>query len=260
MKINSTIKPSTITSTLVAVFYLSTFTVQSAVTAYETDPDIAGSWDNNSYLGGTGTVTWNATDEDLDLAVSTGTSWSVLSETGATRAVDDTVTLEIKEVSASSTFNSDFALVGITLSSTTIPTLQDGTPHYTFSLRGILGTASQDWFYQILDGKNPVNVLHASANFPAPSSTTTLSIERNGDEYDFLANGSVIYTSAGSYTPAENDSMTNYHMAYASGTFATLNATVDNFGTIPIPEPSSSALLGLSGLALILRRNRHKSN
>ena len=246
---------------LTTIAALASLPLQAAVTAFDTDPDIAGSWENNTYLISTGTATWNAGDQDLDLAAGTGTtSWAVLSETVATRAADESVTLDIKSVSANNTSPSftDFALVGITLSSTGSPALQDGTPHYTFSLRGTLYVGGgQDWFYQILDGKNPVNEIYASANFPVPTTTTTLAIERNGDEYDFLANGSVIYTSAGSYTAAQNDSMVNYHIAYASGTFTTFNATVDNFGVVvAVPEPSSTALLGLGGLALALRRRR----
>jgi len=247
---------------LTTIAALASLPLQAAVTAFDTDPDIAGSWENNTYTGSTGTATWNAGDQDLDLAVGTGTSWAVLSETVATRAADESVTLDIKSVSATFTFttppfNVDFALVGITLSSTGSPALQDGTPHYTFSLRGTLYVGgAQDWFYQILDGENPVNVIYAGMNFLVPTDTTTLAIERNGDEYDFLANGSVIYTSAGSYTAAQNDSMANYHIAYASGTYTTFNATVDNFGTIAVPEPSSTALLGLGGLALVLRRKR----
>ncbi len=256
-------KTNTLTKTALPLAVVTLLTAQllqaaTSVIDFSTDPDIAGSWENNTYTGGAGTATWNSGDQDLDLQALTGTTnWAVLSPTGATRAADDTVTLDISSVSATSTSSvPDFALVGIAISTLGSPTLQNGSPHYTFSLRSTINSSSQNWFYQILDGKNPVNQIHGSANFPVPTSTTTLAIERNGDEYDFLANGSVIYTSSGSYTAAENDAMVNYHIAYGSGLFTTLDATVDNFNVVAVPEPSSTALLGLGGLALTLRRRK----
>lgn len=75
------------------------------------------------------------------------------------------------------------------------------------------------------------------------------------------ANGDGSHTSPLTPTGLVNGDMATITFALRDGSSADgLTYTLDNFeleGTItPVPEPSSAALLGISGLALVLRRRR----
>ncbi|MBT3192426.1 MAG: hypothetical protein HN341_07710 [Verrucomicrobia bacterium] len=214
-------------------------------TDFSTDPDITNSWDNHVQLGSAGTATWNSGDEDLDLlAPEWPNYWNLLSRTDATRGADESVTMDVTSLSASSTREDDWTFVGLTISSTETPGFGDGTPLYTFRILGAgadiePNTVPGRWQYNILDGAN--NSLFTSAS-SFEFTPVTMGIRRDGDEYDFLVDGSTIFASSGTYTEAQNDAMVNYHIAWGSGTFTALNATVDNFG-IGEPPPVGSMFL-----------------
>jgi hypothetical protein len=216
-----------------------------AYTDFSTDPDITNSWDNHVQLGSAGTATWNLGDEDLDLlAPESPNYWNLLSRTDATRGADESVTMDVTSLSASSTRADDWTFVGLTISSTETPGFGDGTPLYTFRILGVganiePNTVPGRWQYNILDGAN--NSLFTSAS-SFEFTPVTMGIRRNGDEYDFLVDGSTIFASSGTYTEAQNDAMVNYHIAWGSGTYTALNATVDNFG-IGEPPPVGSMFL-----------------
>jgi hypothetical protein len=70
--------------------------------------------------------------------------------------------------------------------------------------------------------------------------TTLLSVAVDGNQSTLFAHGDV--ATAGSYTETFGGDVSS--------------ATVLAFEAAAIPEPSSTALLGLGGLALILRRRR----
>ncbi len=216
-----------------------------AYTDFSTDPDITNSWDNHVQLGSAGTATWNLGDEDLDLlAPESPNYWNLLSRTDATRGADESVTMDVTSLSASSTRADDWTFVGLTISSTETPGFGDGTPLYTFRILGVganiePNTVPGRWQYNILDGAN--NSLFTSVS-SFEFTPVTMGIRRNGDEYDFLVDGSTIFASSGTYTEAQNDAMVNYHIAWGSGTFTALNATVDNFG-IGEPPPVGSMFL-----------------
>ena len=223
-------------------------------TDFSSDPDMTGSWDHHVQLGAAGVNSWNAGTENLGLTAATGDSWNLLSPTGATRGANDSVTLDVTSLSASTTHSGDWTFLGLTISSAAAPGFGDGSPLYTFRLLSVGSDVNNGlWSYNVIDGAN--NSIYSSA--PSVSVTSlTMGIERNGDEYDFLIDGSSIFTSAGTYDAGENDSLANYHIAYGSGVFTTLNATVDNFGVTAIPEPSFFALLGVGAAMLWVVRRR----
>ena len=232
--------------------------LSAAVIDFSTDPDIAGSWDQHNQLSA-GTVNWNSVDEDLDLTAGTPARWSLLSPADATREANDAVSLDVTSLSASGDVNLnptfaplDWAHVGLTIAVESAPALS-GATGYSFWLRSDNGDINNDlWVYEVRDGAN--NMLFSSAT-SFTFAPVTLSIERSGAEYDFLVDGSSIFTSSATYTTLQNDSMVNYDIVFGSGSFATLNATVDNFGIIP--EPGTYALLGgLFALGCVMLRRR----
>lgn len=230
--------------------------VNATLVDFATDPD-TDNWDNHVQLGSAGTATWNSGDEALDLFSDTGDRWNLLSPTGASRGANESVTLDVTSLGASTTHSGDWTFLGLTISSAEAPGFGDGSPLYTFRLLSAGSDINNGlWSYNVIDGAN--SSIYTSVPAPSFSFTAlTMGIERNGDEFDFLINGSSIFTSAGTYDAGQNDSMANYHIAYGSGVFTTLNATVDNFGITAIPEPSFFALLGV-GVAMLLavrRRN-----
>ena len=215
---------------------LSAVTLEKLLPVYDfsNDPDVAGGWDNHVYYLSAGTATWNSGDEDLDLvADGSPDCWNLLSRAGATRAENESVTLDVTSLSASSTRSTDWAGIGLAISSNAEPKLLgDTSPIYTFRLASVgPNIAAGLWVYQVLS--------HAgTALYSSPSSFSftpvTMTIERSGDEYDFLVDGVSIFTSSGTYSAGENDSMVNFHIALSSGAFSTLNATVDNFTYVPV--------------------------
>ena len=234
--------------------------LSAAVIDFSTDPDIAGSWDQHNQLNA-GTVNWNSVDEDLDLTAGTPARWSLLSPADATREANDTVSLDVTSLSASGDINldpvyapKDWAHVGLTIAVESAPAISSATG-YSFWLRSESADGDINnglWAYEVRDGANNMLFRSATSFTFVP---VTLSIERSGAEYDFLVDGSSIYTSPGTYSEAQHDSMENYDIVFGSGSFATLNATVDNFGVIP--EPGTYALLGgLFALGCVMLRRR----
>jgi hypothetical protein len=212
---------------------------QAEVTFYDdfsSDPNIAGDWEYAVHHTAVGTATWNSGDEDLDLSSALG-QWGLLSRTGTTREADESVTMDITSLSASTTYHADWTLVGIAISSNAAPRLLgDSSPLYTFRLVSLGANINAGlWQYQVLK--------HGGASIytsPTAFSFTpvTLGIRRNGDEYNFLADGAVIYTTTGTYSAVVNNSMMNYHIVHGAGSFTTNDATVDNFGVVvdlPLP-------------------------
>ncbi|MBT3192427.1 MAG: LamG domain-containing protein [Verrucomicrobia bacterium] len=212
---------------------------QAEITFYDdfsSDPDIAGDWEYAVHYTAIGTATWISGDEDLDLSAAGG-KWGLLSRTGATREADESVTMDITSLSASTTYHADWTHVGLAISSNAVPRLLgDTSPIYTFRLVS-LGTNINAglWQYQVIKhGGTGIYTSPTAFSF-APVS---MGIQRNGDEYDFLADGGVIYTTTGTYSAVENNSMMNYHIVHGAGSFTTNDATVDNFGVVvELPQP-----------------------
>lgn len=138
------------------------------------------------------------------------------------------------------------------------PLLLDNMDKYEFVLRH--EAAWSGWRYMVRRevGDPVVNgfdlyVSPSNVTVPTPSSPLTLDIVRNGANYDFMANGTTLYT-ASYYSSTAHDSMQNYLLTWGSGLNVTsLTGTIDNFGVIPEP---SAALLGGIGALLLLRRRR----
>jgi len=218
--------------------------VQAAANYYDfsTDPNIAGAWANNIYYTAVGTATWNSTNQNLGLACNAGLThnqWSVLHPTDGTRGATDPVTMTINSASATGT---DWALVGLVISSDTAPTLAGTNPRYVFILA--TDTNAGNWYYQVKRSPSSGAALYKSANIPYASLTfpIRLDIVRNGASYDFKFNGSTVYT-ASYYTSAQHDSMVYYHITWGKGANnSAMTATVDNFGVPDTTPPTVSTL------------------
>ena len=240
--------------TVATVAFGAALSLPAAIIDFSTDPNIAGDWENNTFITGigTGTATWDGTNGDLDLQAAAGaTYWSALSPTGATLGANETVTMDVKSATGTPGNNpTAFGLVGLTISTSGTPTIGSGA-HYTFRHTSTSLTAGL-WSYEVIDH---AGVSLYISDTPASFTPVTMQIRRSGDEFDFMANGSTLFTSSGTYTAAQNDAMVNYHIAFSSGNTALLNATVDNFGVIP--EPGTYALLGgLFALSFVMVRRR----
>ena len=194
---------------------------------FSTDPNIGTGWTEYSYHG-TENVTpvWDGTGQDLDLAGGGGSGNLLgLYRTGSSRSATDSVTLTIKDATAS---GGTWGQVGLMISSVAQPGLLDSNAKYELELRWN-GTS---WYYLVRKdvGSGSYDLFTSSAfTFSGP---VTLEIVRNGDDYDFKANGSTLYT-ASSYTSAVHDSLVNYQITF--GGDSTMTATVDDFGSFP-PE------------------------
>lgn len=240
--------------TVATVAFGAALSLPAAVIDFSTDPNLASDWENNTFITGigTGTATWDGTNGDLELqAPAGGTFWSALSPTGATLGANETVTMDVKSATGTPGANPGaFGLVGLTISTSGTPTIGSGA-HYTFRHTSSNLTDGL-WSYQVIDHAGVSLYL---SDTPESFTPVTMQIRRSGNEFDFMANGSTLFTSSGTYTPAQNDAMVNYHIAFSSGNTALLNATVDNFGVIP--EPGTYALLGgLFALSFVMVRRR----
>ncbi len=89
-----------------------------------------------------------------------------------------------------------------------------------------------------------------------PDSTVSHQFSIDGNTFDVLALGSqTIETQSFSFT-ASTSGLSTLSLATVGGSSPDANNWIDNIAIEKVPEPSSTALLGLGGLALILRRRR----
>jgi len=122
-------------------------------------------------------------------------------------------------------------------------------------------------------GNLEINVTDSNYTYTSDTITRLLNsvtiVDANGGDFDFTANGggSLTYSTTAGANPWDSravvDHMTSNFTAITSVESGAelainrLNFTVDGDVTLTqVPEPSASALLGLSGLALIIRRKR----
>jgi hypothetical protein len=238
-----------------AVALLAAQPLQAATTFYDdfsTDPNIGSEWTEYVYYDTADnvTTTWNSGDQDLDFVSTAGsaanTSVIGLYRDGSSRSATDPVTLT---VNAFSQTGGTWGQVGLMIGDTAEPGLLDSNEKYEWHInytgsgydlraRKDVGTGSYELFNENL-----------GASFSSP---VKLDIVRNGANYEFYANDVLKWT-ASSYSSGVHDTFVNYQITMGGDGPAT--ATIDNFG-VAVPEPSTTALLGLGGLALILRRRK----
>ncbi len=72
----------------------------------------------------------------------------------------------------------------------------------------------------------------------------------------FTINGGAAETGSAAKTFAANTTLTVETTVNGTGNTPRVSDIVANFSSVPVPEPSSTALLGLGGLSLLLRRRK----
>ena len=225
---------------------------------FSTDPNIGSEWTEYSYYETENVATtWNSMTDDLDVAhtaVGAGNGFG-LYRTGTMRSTTDSVTMTVNSLSRS---GGSWGFVGLMISAVPQPGYVTTTDD-SYTLRMNPDTAGN---FQFMVGRT---VNDGAGTWPlftgtgeAFSGPYVLEIERVGDDYVFKANGATLYTTDGLggdiYDTAAKDLLVNYQIVTAGD--GSITANVDNFGVVAVPEPSTTALLGLGGLALILRRRK----
>lgn len=211
---------------------------------FSSDPNIAGDWTQYSYFSSENTTpVWNSTDEDLDL--DGGGAVLGLYRTGDTRSASDPVTMTVVDFNVT---GGSWHQVGLKISSNPADTLLDSNSRYEWAIRWESGTYKLRVRKDVDTGSYDLFNEDLGGSFAGP---VKLDIARVGDNYQFLANDVLKFTGT-TYSSAVHDTFENYQLTKGGDGGGT--ATIDDFGVVP--EPSTTALLGLGGLALILRRRR----
>ena len=212
---------------------------------FSSDPNIAGDWTQYSYFSSENTTpVWNITDEDLDLDGGGGAVLG-LYRTGDTRLASDPVTMTVVAFNVT---NGGWHQVGLKISSNPADRLLDSNSRYEWAIRWESGTYKLRVRKDVGTGSFDLFNEDLGDSFAGP---VKLDIARVGDNYQFLANDVLKFTGT-TYSSSVHDTFVNYQLTKGGDGVGT--ATIDDFGVVP--EPSTTALLGLGGLALILRRRR----
>ena len=134
--------------------------------------------------------------------------------------------------------------------------MQDGTANQpyaiAFSTDGPLEDANgNDDVLSFYNGSTTSTLSDAQGNITF-GQDTTLSLTITADSWSYSLNGAAATTGSGSFDMSKSYAFA----AYGHQTGSALNGSYISNITISVPEPSSTALLGLGGLALMLRRKR----
>ena len=134
--------------------------------------------------------------------------------------------------------------------------MQDGTANkpyaIAFSTDGPLENANgNDDVLSFYNGSTTSTLSDAQGNITF-GQYTTLSLTITADSWSYSLNGAAATTGSGSFDMSKSYAFA----AYGHQTGSALNGSYISNITISVPEPSSTALLGLGGLALMLRRKR----
>ncbi len=226
-----------------AVGLLAISPLSATVIDFSTDPQLSTDWTLASFYDGgvsidNTTVTWNSSNQDLDLASSYDEAAVILFKNGTTRANTDTVTLTVKDYNQGGSSPS-WTGTGLNISAVQAPGIWDTSACYRFEVYANGGSPE----YTLKKANNEIIGTYSLTSFP---STIKLDIVRDGSEYVFKANDQEIFRDS-SYAAV---SMSYYSIGWGSSGSDTLTARVDNFGTIPVPEPNTIILsvIGIFGL------------
>jgi methionine-rich copper-binding protein CopC len=222
--------------------------VVSVAAFSSTDPGTGTQWTNYPYhLNSMVTATWNESSGEMGISQSSA-GGSGLFPLGSSRLPTAPVTMRVKQLNRT---GGGWGIVGLMISAARQPgyfTTTDDT--YTLALAALGGTSVR---YEVrrtyLDGTGNYQLYVGPAFDLAASGPVRLDIVRNeAGNYEFLANGNLLYTSGGAagdfYDAAAKDSLV-YHQIVQAGDGA-MTATVDNFGIDSIP-PGLSTLSPADG-------------
>ncbi|MDA0765799.1 MAG: hypothetical protein O3A87_01785 [Verrucomicrobia bacterium] len=208
-----------------------------------------GQWTQYEYFGSRSvTVGWNKETEDLSLRKGGGAAVGGLYRTGLGRAPADLVTLTVKGVEAA---GKPWGQVGLMISTVPQPQLLDAQARYEWVLRHEDGGAG--WVYRVRKDVGSGSYELYSSGPVDPAAPVKLDIVRNGDKYEFLANGVLHYTTGGSYDVKTRDAMAYFGITF--GGSAVMSATIDDFTLgIPVQGASGSAPPAPSGEDLFIEQ------
>jgi hypothetical protein len=243
---------------IVAVGLFTVAPVYATVIDFSTDPNLATQWTQFDYFNANNTpqpwatATWNSTDQDLDLAANTGANkaegYRGIHKTGDTRSDTDGVTVTFSGYQGTYGSNGWNNSVGLVVSTTENANLTAFLPSYLFLLDNDTTTGFQ---YKVLTGSNLAVV--ASKSVATLPSTLKFDILRDGSDYVFMGNGVEIARDS-----SVTASMPYYHAIWDCHNTESLTVSMDDYGTVGIPEPGTLLLLttGLLGLVCYAWRKR----
>ncbi len=217
-----------------------TFTTFVPYWDFSTDPGLGTLWTPYTYYQDgaipppADAATWNATDKDLDLAKASGIWIMGLYRTGCLRSATEPVSLTVKALSQTSP---GWGFLGLMVTAVQQQNYLSGAgDSYTFAMVPLSATTFR---YEIrrtyADGGATFQLYTGSTiTFAGPY---TLNVVRYGDHYQFIANGTTLYTTTGVspdfYNTASKDSMVYFEVVF--GGQANMTATVDDFGVDTTP-------------------------
>jgi hypothetical protein len=213
-----------------------TVPTSQAVVLYDdfaTDPSLATDWIEYAYYASDlVTPTWNSTDEDLDLVKTSGGGSVGLYRSGVYRSATDPVTLTVKALNRT---DGGWGFLGLMISAVAqYGYVADTDNSYTLAMASTGGTNVK---YEVRrtyqDGTGDFQLYVGDEFDLATHGPVTLDIVRVGNDYEFLADGVLLYTTAvpapgDLYDTAAKDSLVYTQIMLVGD--GTMTATVDDFG------------------------------
>jgi len=208
-----------------------------------------GQWTQYGYFGPRSvTIGWNKETEDLSLRKGNGAAVAGLYRTGLGRIPTDLVTLTVKGIEA---VGKPWGQVGLMISTVPQPQLLDSQARYEWVLRHEDGGAG--WVYRVRKDVGSGSYELYSSELVDPAAPVKLDIVRNGNNYEFLANGVLHYTTGDSYDVKTRDAMVYFGVTFGGST--AMSATVDDFSVgIPVQGASGNAPPDPSGADLFIEQ------
>ncbi|MBN2294916.1 MAG: PEP-CTERM sorting domain-containing protein [Pirellulales bacterium] len=238
---------------------LVTTSVQADIIIFSVDPNLATEWTQFDYYNpygataSTTTATWNSTNQNLELTSNLGAEtadrYRALYKTGATRSDTDGVTVTFSDYIGSWDSQTGHNTgVGLVVSSVEQGNILSNVPQYEF----FMSQESGGYHYAVL--KNGIAAfLYNGPMLAELPSTIELEILRDGSDYVFNANGVELVRDS-----SVTESLSYYCLSWAVSGANTLSVSADNFGTVPVPEPSMLTLLAAALLGMLCYNKRDR--
>ncbi|MDE0860712.1 MAG: hypothetical protein OSA93_11190 [Akkermansiaceae bacterium] len=210
-----------------------------------------GQWTQYEYFGPRlVTIGWNKKAEDLRLKKGNGAAVAGFYRTGFGRGPADRVTLTVKGIEAA---GKPWGQVGLMISTVPQPQLLDSQLRYEWVLRH--ESNGPGWVYRVRKDVGSGGYELYSSEPVDPSVPVKFEIVRKGDNYEFLANGVLHYTTADRYDVKMRNAMS--YVGITFGGSAAMSATVDDFTIgIPVEGAIGSAPPAPSGADLFIEQRK----
>ena len=195
---------------------------------FAADPHLATDWTSRYFydpgVPGYGTsVSWNESNQNLDLTSNHDEALGLLYINGATRGDTNAVTVTLTGFTATG-LPAGWAACGLIVSANQALTIFDGSPAYEFFFQQDNGGP----YYAVYVN---ASVLVAKRYLEGVPGTMKLDVKRDGAFYVFMANGEEI----GRDATFASTPLHYYSLYWGSGEANTFSASADNFGTVIPP-------------------------